>query len=143
MSEEAKSSGGAAAPSAAEANANTRVFDDLYAKIHAEVLEGDFDIGDAAEVANRAMEFLNKYPDMPGKVKRDMVPRLVRKLIADIPMDEGLRAGLLVASNALIPKLVEIIYKAWMKKFDLNGDGKITLDEYEEVCCGCYGKKKK
>ena len=126
--------GAAASPPSEFGGALQSVIDKIFDEIRGNIIAKDFDLGDAMVLGNHVMELLNAYPEVGGADKKKVVIHIVNRAIDEIPMDEGLRAGLKVATNSVLGKVIELIYKAWMKHFDKNSDGKVSCAELKEGC---------
>jgi hypothetical protein len=141
--EEAKTS----APSSGEPPAQPGKYEQITLNVYAEatdsiisLVEGDFDLADAAKLATHLMEFIRGFPEVPGEEKKSIVKKVINKIIDDIPMSEGARAALRLGlyGSGLLETVINLIAKAWKKRFDLDGDGTITAEEYKKACSSCF-----
>ena len=136
----------------------------LYDVIKQEVEDGDdFTWTDAVRILSNGVTFLRQFDSVPNDKKHEILINTVRRFtedtkghinvnvttILELALTASFGSSGTTLADAVIKcfvKLFNLTKTAIYKKFDLNEDGKITMEEVETVVCapcknpaGCCG----
>jgi hypothetical protein len=110
----------------------------LYAKVLDEVDERDFTGEDFIDIGERLEELIFRdYPELTPEQQKGLALKVLRRT-ADfvLPKIEDEATKVVIQSLLMVaPGLFDVIRKALLKKFDLDGDGEISPAECHAVCC--------
>jgi hypothetical protein len=114
--------------------------DGLLSKVLAEIDERDFTGDDFMVLAQRVQEMvLVRHDRLSALQQKSLVLKVLRR-VADhvLPKiaDETARTviNLLLLSSGT---LFDVLHAAFLKKFDVDGDGEVTPEEFNAVCAAC------
>jgi hypothetical protein len=112
--------------------------DAMLVKIQEEIDERDFTGDDFVSIGERLEELVfDTYPQLTKEDHKAITLKVLNRVASFVlpHMDEPGKAvvnALLLVSGSTF----DAIYKAILKKFDLDGDGEISAAECHAVCCG-------
>ena len=120
--------------------------DDLVAKILSEIDERDFTGDDFLIVNQRVQELvLTQHGGLSEVQQKSLVMTILRR-VADFLLpkikNEAARTAIgvfLLSSGTLF----DVLRAAFLKRFDLDGDGEVSVQEFNDVCktCCCFPKR--
>jgi len=120
--------------------------DGLLAKVLAEIDERDFTGDDFIVLSERVQELvLTQHGKLSDLQQKSLVLKVLRR-VADYVLpkidNEAARTAiqlLLLSSGTLF----DVLRAAFLKKFDVDGDGQVTAEEFNAVCgaCCCVPKR--
>ncbi len=134
--------GSGSQPSVASSSASSleTMIEELLAKVLAEIDERDFDADDFVLVVDRVQQLvLTQHGALTPLQQKSLVLKILRRL-ADFVLpkiqNEAARAAIqvmLLSSGTLF----DVLRQAFLKKFDLDGNGDVSAEEFNAVCKGC------
>lgn len=114
------------------------IFDETYDAIKAQIDLKTFKAADVVKFAALAMRLVEKYPQLSGPEKKDLVVRLATQLVAEIPnLSPDDLAALEAAVSLILPPAIDYIIAASKGQLDLNG-----AQQQFSSCFPCCGAKK-
>ena len=135
-----------ASGTAASLSVLEQLVDDLLTKILAEIDERDFTGDDFLTLAQRVQELaLTQHSQLSELQQKSLVMKVLRR-VADYVLpkidNEATRTAIalfLMSSSTLF----DVLRAAFLKKFDVNGDGDVSAEEFNAVCkaCCCVPKR--
>ena len=110
------------------------IFAQAYDELTARIKDRQFKASDLIHLATVGMEIAETYVGLSGPQKRDLVVRLVERLIQDYAPEES-QELLLSSTQLLLPSIIDQIVAASKGQLGLNLDQLIKSGG-----CGCFGK---
>ena len=122
---------------------------ELYDAIRAELVvhHGEFTAADAIRIVNLGMLFLKDFTAIDKQTKHKILSSTIQRIVREVDMPENTRELLTALMNTdffdgvihAAVELYNLAQQAFLKKFDLDHDGAVTLQEVQQVCCGPAG----
>ena len=114
------------------------IFDETYDAIKAQIDLKTFKAADLVKFAALAMRLVEKYPQLSGPDKKDLVVRLATRLVSEIPnLAPDDLAAIEAAITLVLPPAIDYIIAASKGQLDLN----VVKQEFSG-CFPCCGAKK-
>ena len=106
------------------------LFEQVYEAIIAEIDERDFTAADLMHFATLAIQLVDKYPELSGPAKKDMVVRLAERIVQDyVPEEE--KDTVLAAVRLLLPGIIDTVIAATKGQLGINLKKKLNS-------CSCF-----
>ena len=133
-------SAGGAGPSSSSSSSLETMIEELLSKVLGEIDERDFSADDFVLIVDRAQQLvLTQHGTLTPLQQKNLVLKILRRL-ADFIMpkiqNEAVRAAIqvmLLSSGTLF----DVLRQAFLKKFDLDNNGEVSVEEFNAVCKGC------
>ena len=118
--------------------ASQDIFDETYDAIKAQIDLKTFKSTDLLKFATLAMNLVEKFPQLSGPEKKDLVLRLANRVATEIPhLDEGELAALQSGIDLVLPAAIDYIVAASKGQLDLN-----KIQAQFSSCFPCRKSKK-
>jgi hypothetical protein len=123
-----------------ETSALEQLVDALLSKVLAEIDERDFTGDDFLVLAQRVQELvLLQHSRLSAVQQKSLVLKVLRR-VAEHVLPKITSEAARTAINLLLLSsgtLFDVLHAAFLKKFDVDGDGEVTAEEFNAVCAGC------
>jgi hypothetical protein len=123
-----------------ETSALEQLVDALLSKVLAEIDERDFTGDDFLVLAQRVQELvLLQHSRLSAVQQKSLVLKVLRR-VAEHVLPKITNEAARTAINLLLLSsgtLFDVLHAAFLKKFDVDGDGEVTAEEFNAVCAGC------
>ena len=114
------------------------IIDDLYGQVKDRITLGGVKPSNAMTMITYCMTAVEKQKGLTGPDKKRIVDHLVRRLVGEIPGDDGDKVALEAAVELLLLPLIDTLVAASRRKLDLNKDGVVTADEVCRTTASCW-----
>lgn len=113
------------------------IVDVLYADIKKSVITDQFTMADAVTVTAYAMTFIKKYQNLTGSEKKYIVESVIRRLVSEIPGTQSEKNAYVMATNVLLPNIIDALAAVAKNGLDANGDGVVDSQDVKACfpCC--------
>lgn len=119
-----------------------RVYDAVEDAI-AGIRNKDFDIGLVIEWGKIIMLVVEKYPELTGEDKKQIVIAVIKKIVIEIGLDEDNNDIAQTVIDTALPIVIDLVVAASRGDLDLNKIkgrfSKFWASVKKICCCGCRG----
>jgi hypothetical protein len=112
------------------------LFDDVYANVYKTIKKKSVDSGDIIRIVASAMVVVQKYPELDGATKKQLVIDVLSKIVDDsgLVKDEDKEACHLLI-QVTVPVVIDTIVSAYNHEIDLK-----KVKSCFAKCFGCVAK---